>query len=91
MDLPKLHKEDPGKGVCKLSYFLNRGMGLRSSRVLSQDCNWNAVTLAHPVSPEGLAAFAAQLQAAGAQVRCFDIPNKGVLMVSWRRPDAQVS
>lgn len=59
--------------------------------MISRDCNWNAVTLAEPVNHDGLAVLSSQLQAVGAQVRCFLIPGKGVLMVSWRRPNAQVS
>lgn len=55
--------------------------------VLSSDCNWNAVMLLHPVYPDGLTAFVSQLLNANARVALFDI-GKGVLMVSWRRPDA---
>ena len=40
---------------------------------------------------DGLAAFANELHNAGAKIFCFIIPGRGVLMVSWRRPDAKVS
>jgi hypothetical protein len=56
--------------------------------IISSDCNWNAVTLVKPVNHESVAMLASQLQSAGAQVACFLMPLKGVLMVSWRRPDA---
>ena len=68
-----------------------QGAGKLKRRLLSSDCNWNAVTIANPVNFDGLAGFSAQLQAAGGQVRCFQVPGKGILVVSWRRPDAQVS
>jgi len=76
VDLPELHQEIR---ICKLKRTL-----------ISSDCQWNAATLARPVNFEGLAVLASQLQAAGGQVRCCLVPN-GVLVVSWRRPDAQVS
>lgn len=56
--------------------------------IISQDCNWNAATLAYPVNPDALTAFVGQLLNQNARVALFDIPNRGVLMVSWKRPDA---
>lgn len=55
------------------------------------DCEWRAATLPAPVSYEGVAKFAMTLQYAGAQIRCYPLPSGAVLMVSWKRPNAQIS
>ena len=73
--MPELHQETDR---------IEKACGLK--RIISQDCAWNAVTLPPPVNHESLAIFASQLQAAGAYISCF-LMNKGVLMVSWRKPD----
>lgn len=80
MDVSSLRQEAARQGAGKLK-----------RTIISQDCAWNATTLPYPVNPDGLTAFCWQLQAAGAQVCIFDVAGKGVLVVSWRRPDAQIS
>lgn len=59
--------------------------------VTSRECNWNAAMLYGATYDDALAKFAAQLQFAGAQVRCFDLPGKGVLIVSWKRPQSNAN
>lgn len=57
--------------------------------ITSNECNWNAAMLWGAVYNEALARFTATLQYQGAQIRCFDLPGRGILMVSWKRPDAR--
>jgi len=60
----------------------------KQNRQLSCECNWNAATLWGATYDQALAQFTTALQFAGAKLICYDLPGKGILLVSWKKTNA---